>query len=80
MIKKVDHPTEWCHPIVVVTKPSGDIRLCIELTKLNLGVDRDLYQLEAIEESMAKLGDECVFMSKVDANSGYWQGPLDEKS
>ena len=29
---------------------------------------------------MAKLGDECVYMTKVDANSGYWQVPLSEES
>ena len=80
VIRKVDNPTEWCHPIVVVTKPSGDIRLCIDLTKLNTGVQRELYQLESIEETLAKLGEECVYMTKVDANSGYWQVPLDEES
>ena len=80
VIRKIDKPTEWCHPIVIVTKPNGDIRLCIDLTKLNAGVERELYQLEAVEETLAKLGDECVYMSKVDANSGYWQVPLDEES
>ena len=80
VIRKVDQPTEWCHPIVIVTKPNGDIRLCIDLTKLNMGVERELYQLEAVEETLAKLGEDCVYMSKIDANSGYWQVPLDESS
>ena len=80
VIRKVDKATEWCHPIVIVTKPSGDIKLCIDLTKLNTGVQRELYQLESVEESLAKLGDKCVLMTKVDANSGYWQVPLDKKA
>ena len=80
VIRKVDKPTEWCHPVVIVSKPNGDIRLCIDLTKLNVGVERELYQLESIEETLAKLGDDCIYMSKVDANSGYWQIPLDEES
>ena len=80
VIKKIDKPTDWCHPIVIVSKPNGDIRLCIDLTKLNAGVERELYPLESIEETLGKLGDECVFMSKVDANSGYWQVPLSEES
>ena len=54
--------------------------MCIDLTKLNAGVERELYQLESVEETLAKLGDECVHMTKVDANSGYWQVPLDEES
>ena len=80
VIRKVDKPTEWCHPIVVVTKPNGDIRLCIDLTKLNAGVERELHPLESVDETLAKLGDECVYMTKVDANSGYWQIPMDEES
>ena len=80
VIRKVDKPTEWCHPVVVGTKPNGDIRLCIDLTKLNAGVERELYQLESIEETLAKLGDDCIYMTKVDANSGYWQVPLSEKA
>ena len=43
-------------------------------------MDNPVYQLEATEETLEKLGDECVFMSKIDANSGYWQVPLDESS
>ena len=43
VIRKVDKAAEWCHPIVIVTKPSSDIRLCIDLTKLNTGVQRELY-------------------------------------
>ena len=80
VIRKIDKPTAWCHPIVIVVKPNGEIRLCIDLTKLNAGVERELYQLESVEETLAKLGDECVYMTKVDANSGYWQVPLDEDS
>jgi len=80
VIRNVDKPTAWCHPIVVVLKPNGEVRICIDLTKLNNGIERELYQLESVEETMARLGDECVYMSKVDANAGYWKLPLDEES
>ena len=80
VIKKVDEPTEWCHPIVLVRKENGGIRLCIDLTKLNDGVKREFYQLESVDETLSKLGKDCNVMSKLDANSGYWQIPLDEES
>ena len=64
----------------MVPKPSGEIRICIDLTKLNNGIEREIYQLESVEETIAKLGDECILMSKLDANAGYWQIPLDEYS
>ena len=79
VIRKVDQPTEWCHPIVIVGKPNNKIRLCIDLTKLNLGVKREFYQLESVEETISKLRTNCKVMSKFDANSGYWQVPLSEK-
>lgn len=80
VIRKIDEPTEWCHPIVPVVKPNGSIRICIDLTKLNKDVERELYQLEPIEETIAKLGPQCKIMSKLDLNSGYWQMPLDKAS
>ena len=43
-------------------------------------MERGLYHLESVEETMAKLGDECVYMTKIDANSGYWQIPIAEES
>lgn len=70
-VRKVDHPTNWCHPIVMVPKPSRSIRICIDLTKLNQGIERELYQLESVEETIAKLRDECVIISKLDANALY---------
>ena len=80
VIKKIDQPIEWCHPIVLVRKPSGDIRVCIDLTKLNNSTKREFYQLESVDETIAKLGKNCNVMTKLDANFGYWQIPLDEES
>ena len=34
VIKRVDEPTEWCAPIIVVPKPSGEVRVCVDLTKI----------------------------------------------
>ena len=53
--RKVNHPTEWCHPIVVVGKPNCKICICIDLTKLNLGIKKEFYQIESVEETISKL-------------------------
>lgn len=45
IIVKVDHPTEWCHPIVPVPKKSKGVRLCVDLTRLNRCVLRPTYPL-----------------------------------
>ena len=30
VIRPVDQPTEWCHPIVIVHKPNGNLRICLD--------------------------------------------------
>ena len=43
-----DEPTEWyCQPLVIVPKPSGDVRICVDLTKLNKFIDRPIYPTTA---------------------------------
>ena len=61
LIQKIDKPTGWHQPIVVVPKANTKLRICIDLTKLNDQVKREHYQLPSVEETLAKLGDSCVF-------------------
>ncbi|KAL8599835.1 hypothetical protein ACOMHN_038408 [Nucella lapillus] len=79
VIERVDTPTDWCAPIVVVPKSSGDVRLCIDLTKLNKHVKREIYAMPSIEETLSKIAQGNIF-SKLDANSGFHQIKLDEES
>ncbi|VDI44150.1 Hypothetical predicted protein [Mytilus galloprovincialis] len=64
VISKVDEPTEWCAGMVVVPKSNGDVRICIDFTKLNESV---------------KLANARMF-TKLDANSSFWQTNLAEES
>ena len=80
VIREVDEPTEWCHPIVLVDKPDKTLRVCIDLTQLNRVTKREYYELPSVDETLAKLGQGCKYMSKLDANSGCWQLPLDKES
>jgi len=32
VIKKLQAPTEWCSGMVVVPKPNGTVRICVDLT------------------------------------------------
>ena len=72
VIGPIDEPTEWCAPIVVVPKPSGDVRLCVDLTKLNQSVKRMIYLMRKVENTLGCMAEGSVH-SKLDANSGFHQ-------
>ena len=79
VITKISEPTEWCAGIVVVPKPNGKIRICVDLTKLNESVCRERHVLPAVDHVLAQLSGATVF-SKLDTNSGFWQIRLAEES
>ncbi|UYV68125.1 K02A2.6-like, partial [Cordylochernes scorpioides] len=79
VIEPVDEPTEWCAPIVLAGKPNGKIRICVDLFRLNLSVERELHPLPVLEHELAQLNGAKIF-SRVDANSGFWQIKLSEES
>ena len=58
--------------MVPVVKPSGEIRICVDLKKLNQAVKRERYIIPAVDDVIHQLRGSSVF-SKLDAASGFWQ-------
>ena len=79
VISKVQQPNPWCTGMVVVKKKNGGVRICIDLKSLNQYVLREQYPLPKVDYILGQLTGATVF-SKLDANSGFWQVPLTEKS
>ena len=79
VISPVTEPTDWCSALVPVLKQSGKVRICVDLQPLNRAVKREVHPLSSVQTSLAKLKNAQV-MTKLDANSGFWQIPLDEES
>ncbi|GBN63680.1 Transposon Ty3-I Gag-Pol polyprotein [Araneus ventricosus] len=79
VITPVLKPTEWCAPVVIIPKSDGNVRICVDLIELNRNVMRELHPLPKAEYSLNLLTGAKIF-SKLDANSGFWQIPLDKKS
>ncbi len=79
IIVKVEEPTEWVNSLVVIEKPNGQLRLCLDPRDLNKVLKREHYQLPTFEEISTRLAGATCF-TKIDANKGYWQIPLDEAS
>ena len=79
VIVPIEEPTDWCAPIVVVPKPSGNVRICVDLTKLNKAVKREVYEMPKVETTLGSIAEGTVY-SKLDANSGFHQIELDPAS
>ena len=79
VITRIEELTDWCAGMVVVPKQDGMVRICVDLTKLNVSVRRERHILPSVEQTLAQIGG-AKFFSKLDANSGYWQIELDLES
>lgn len=79
VITKVSEPTEWESSMVVVNKPNGKLRICLDPRNLNKAILREHYKLPTRDEVMSKFAGARYF-TKLDASSGFWQIPLDEES
>ena len=55
VVRRVQEPTDWCSGMVVVPKPGGKVRLCVDLTRLNESVCRERHLLLAVEQTLAQL-------------------------
>ena len=82
IIAPVTQPTEWCAPIVVTPKKgTEDIRLCVDLSKLNRYVRREQYQSPTPAEAVADIAaSEAQVFTVLDAKKGYHQCLMDEQS
>uniref|UniRef100_A0A147BJ81 RNA-directed DNA polymerase n=1 Tax=Ixodes ricinus TaxID=34613 RepID=A0A147BJ81_IXORI len=79
VIRRVSNPTPWCAGMVVVPKPSGAYRICVDLTRLNKVVLRECHILPTVDQVLGLLGEARVF-SKLDATSSFHQVKLAEDS
>jgi len=66
---------EWSFPVVVVPKPGGHFRFCVDYRRLNERTVKDVYPIPRMDDCLDSLGDATVF-STLDCNAGYWQIPV----
>lgn len=72
VIEKVEGPTSWVNPLVVVEKPNGDIRICLDMRQANQAIVREKHPVPTVEETLQEVSYAKVF-SKLDLNMAFHQ-------
>ena len=67
----------WAAPVVLVAKPDGSTRLCVDYRKLNALTEADNYPLPVIDDLLMDIGRSKIF-SQIDLLQAYHQVPLAE--
>ena len=79
IIEKVEGPTPWVSPVCVVPKPTGEIRLCVDMRRANEAVQRERHPIPTMDEVLHEMNQSTVF-SKIDLKWGFHQIELEEES
>lgn len=81
IISKIEEPkTGWVSKLVIVGKPDGSLRVCLDPRNLNLAIQRPKNILiPTLEEISEKLCNKKYF-TVLDLKEGFWQVVLDEES
>ena len=70
IISPVDQHSQWCAGTVVVSKPNGKVRICVDFIKLNRTALRENHHLPCAGYTLAQLANVKV-CSKLDTNSSF---------
>lgn len=79
IITLVEEPVDWVNNVVVVEKPNGSLRLCIDPIDLNKYIIREKFTIPTLNEISPKLANKSCF-SILDLKDGFYHVPLDERS
>nr|XP_054769552.1 uncharacterized protein LOC129277391 [Lytechinus pictus] len=71
--------SSWSSPIVMVPKPDGSQRFCIDYRKVNAVTKTDSYPIPRLEDCIDRVGN-SAYITKIDLLKGYWQVPLTDRA
>ena len=76
----MDETAEWCNSFVLVPKPNGKVRLCLDPVMLNQVLKRPVHRGPTLNDPIFPKLNNARYFSLIDASSGYHNLKLDEIS
>ena len=70
--------SDWRSPIVLVPKPDGSTRFCVDFREVNRIAKFDAYPMPRAHLLIDQLG-KATYLSALDLTKGYWQVPVHPK-
>ncbi|XP_037028486.1 uncharacterized protein K02A2.6-like [Bradysia coprophila] len=78
IIEKVN-VSKWISPLVITPKPNNDVRVCVDMRRVNEAVAREHHPLPTIENFLPQL-ENAKFFSKLDIEQAFHQVEISENS
>lgn len=67
IVSKVNKPTDWVQSLVIVEKPDGNLRLCLDPRDLNRVIKREHHQIPCADDIISRLeGKKNIFCSRLE--------------
>ncbi|KAG1531351.1 hypothetical protein G6F51_013550 [Rhizopus arrhizus] len=70
--------SDWCSPVVLIKKPDGSFRFCVDYRNLNRVTVKDKFPLPLISDLLERFQGYKYFTT-CDLKSGFWQLPLNKR-
>jgi hypothetical protein len=71
--------SDYSSPVVMIPKPDGTQRVCIDYRKLNAVTTPDSFPIPRVDDLIDRVSN-SVYLTKLDLRKGYYQCPLSESA
>ena len=75
----INEATDWVHNLVLVRKPNGKLRVCLDPRTINKALCFNIHNAKTFSELTSCIG-KVMYVSKINTNSGFWTLPTDPDS